>query len=115
MKLPDFKVGDTVMLQNGSSFMTIHSIDRATAFANCIRLTSTGHTEVEVPLRGLIRICDPVESLRQGDHVMCRASCEYMCVLHYDADSRTALCQGKLTARTIPIAQLIRVHVSYVE
>ena len=110
MKLPNFKVGDVVMLQSGGKFMTIIYIDKVAQSATCV-MTSDDIERV-FPLRALVLLNQEIEVLKAGDRVMCRTSYEYMTVIQFDPQAKSALCLGK-EARTLPVYQLVQTHIHY--
>ena len=74
MKIPAFEIGDVVMLQSGSKYMTITAIDREAHLATCTYCSDGCFTSEELPLRSIVPIDLPVTELAPGDNVMCRSA-----------------------------------------
>ena len=115
MKLPEFEIGDAVMLQTGSRHMTITEINRAAQVATCVQFNDHRQEMVEtkLPLRCLIRLSEKIESLSPGDLVANRATWQYMSVLSFDTESGLVACKGKTSTELIPVEQLLRISVTY--
>ena len=112
MKIPEFEVGDAVMVQTGGKFMTIVGLNEIDESAKCAIGPSV--QEFEWPLRSLVRLTDRVASLKPGDQVICRGECKYYVVLNYEAESETADClghDGKLRKKSI--VSLVQMHIRY--
>ena len=115
MKLPEFKVGDAVMLQTGGKHLAITNIDRASQSATCVRSHDRdGVFETMLPLRCLIRLSEPTTSLSAGDYVTYRPTWAYFSVVKFDKKTGMATCAGKASLeKTMHVSRLVRMHLPY--
>ena len=113
MKVPEFRIGDVVMLQSGSMYLTVTAIDREAQQATCIHSSDGCLVTENLHLRSLVPVDLTVETVKPGDNVMCRSTFEYMIVLHFDEFTRTAICQGKREIRMLPVGRLLPHQIRY--
>ena len=113
MKLPELRIGDVVMLQSGSMYLTITALDTEAQLATCIHCSDGCLVTETLPFRTLVPVDLPAQTLEPGDSVMCRSTLEFMFVLQFDEETRTAICQGKREIKILPVGRLLRHQIRY--